>query len=209
MSDPVKSVKEQLVDLFNAALIREGVEAAYTVDDVTFGEVTPYDEGTFDPNNKDAHNTSVEVSVGEFLEQVTSRLHYTRYNLATLAGLRAPELDADADATSTYDVLLEVNDHLKVELEEEDLTDELIEDGVIVLKANPQSLQVFGQASLTIEGVQPQQRVAATIVPPPQAPEQTETTPPVDSTQGESDEDEVTAGETSTGDGSENEDPQA
>lgn len=189
MSDPVKSIKEQLVDLFNAALIAEGVEAAYTVDDVTFGEVEAYDEGTFDPNSQTDHNTSVEVTVGEFLEQVTSRLHYTRYNLATLVGLRAPSFAGDADATSTYDVLDEVNEHIKVELTVEDVSDELVDDGLVTLKAIPQSLLVFGEATLVIEGgTNPQAR--GFVAPP--APE------PTPEPTGETDGDEPT-GET-TGD---------
>lgn len=165
MSDPVKSVKEQLVDMLNASLVNEGIEAEYTVADVTFGEVTPYDEGTYDPTSLTGHNTSVVGSVGEFLEQVDFRLHYTRYNLHLLAGLRPHEFAADAEATSTYDVLAEINEHLKVELTEDDLVDELIEDGVVTLKAKPTSLQVFGETQLTIEGSAPQARVASFSVP--------------------------------------------
>ncbi len=195
MSNPIKPVKEQLVDLFNAALIQEGYEAAYVVGDVVFGEVTPYDEGTFDPTDHNSHNTSVEISVGEWLEQVQSRLHYTRYNLASLVGIRAPEFAGDADATSTYDVLDAINEHLGVELTVEDVEDLLIEDGVVTLKAIAQSLQVFGTATLTIEGVAPQARVASFSAPS----EPTETTPPASEPTDSGDTSTETTGESSEG----------
>jgi hypothetical protein len=149
MSQPVP-IKEQLIDLFNARLLASGITTEYAEEDLTFGDPEAYDPETLDPAEPEGANTSILVTAGEGLEEIQYRLHYCRLDLARLASIRADEIEIDGSPTSTHDLLEELSAHVKFELTEDDLSDELIEDDVVTLIAEATSLAVIGQASFTL-----------------------------------------------------------
>lgn len=155
MSNP-KPIKEQLIDLLNAALAQQGNPTVYVEADLTFGRPVAYDEGTVDTSEPDSFNTSIEVTAGEGLTEVKYRLHYHRYDLAHLASLRPSTINAAlATESSTHDVLALINTHYGVPLLADDLEDDLFEsvdaDSYrVLLNATADSLGVIGSAALVI-----------------------------------------------------------
>lgn len=146
MSQPLP-IKEQLVILFNTRLAESGISTEYEEEDLTFAAPEAYDPGTIDESEPESANTSVLVTAGEGLEQVQYRLHYCRLNLARLASIRAASIEIDGSPTSTHDLLAEVSAHIKFELTEDDVSDELIDDSIVTLIAEETSLSVIGQAA--------------------------------------------------------------
>jgi hypothetical protein len=154
MSNPTPvPTREQLVELFNEQLALSGIDTEYTEEDLTFGDPVAYEPGTVDPSEPEAINTRITVTAGEGLEQIVYQLHYTRLDLTTLGALFAPEVEGTGSETSTHDLLEALSAHLRVELTEDDLEDELLEgDGVITvtLRAKADSITVIGETTLTV-----------------------------------------------------------
>ena len=72
MSEPIKSVGEQIVDMFNAALIQQGVEAAYTLEDLTIGAPVAYEPGSYDVEIKAVRkNGSFDPVVVAFVAEIS------------------------------------------------------------------------------------------------------------------------------------------
>ena len=186
MSEPIKSVGEQIVDMFNAALIQQGVEAAYTLEDLTIGAPVAYEPGSYDETNLEAPNTSLPVSVGTGDEKIDFNLHYTRLTVAGLLAPRATTIEGTGDESSTYDLLDAINELINYELSVDDVTDELLVEtnGIttVVVKADPTSLAVTGQGTLVVEagGASPQARVASFSEPTPPADDETVADEPTD-----------------------------
>lgn len=160
MSEPT-TIKQQLVELLNAALAEAGNPTVYVEADLTFGTPEAYEEGTVDTSEIDSYNTSILVTAGEGLEQVQYRLHYTRLDLSTLTRLRDAELVTEITTeSSTHDVLAPVGEHLGVSFDAEDLDDVLFEaiDGesnLVTLRAAVGSLGFTGEATLVVSDLPP------------------------------------------------------
>ncbi len=149
MSNPTpKPIDEQLLDLFNAALAQSGNSTEYALEDLTFGTPVAYDPETIDPSEPEAHNTSLLVTAGEGLEQVTYNLHYTRLSLERLFAPRDPELLVSAVPDTTYPILEDISEHIGFVLSEDDVEDLEIVNGTVTVTAVPESLAVFGSATI-------------------------------------------------------------
>ncbi|WJJ55106.1 hypothetical protein [Xanthomonas phage RTH11] len=196
MSEPIKSVGEQIVDMFNAALIQQGVNAEYTLEDLTIGAPVAYEPGSYDETNPEAPNTSLPVTVGTGDDLISFNLHYTRLTIAGLLAPRASTIEGTGDESSTYDLLDAINELIKYELTVDDVTDELLVDtnGIVtvLIKADPASLAVSGQGTLVVEsGSAPQARVASFSEPTPPVDETANTEPASEPTADEGQGDEV------------------
>lgn len=161
MSNPA-TIQEQLVSLLNEALLaQQGLEAEYSVEDVTFGEPTLYAPGVIDLTQPTSRNTVVGLTVevaGEDAEadpiEITYNMHYNRLSIAHLLERSEGEIELTGDETSVYDILDQINARIGVELSEDDIEETLIEEdeGVysVVLRAADASLGYFGEIVLAL-----------------------------------------------------------
>ena len=162
MSNPTQSIKDQLAELFNEALLaQQGVTAEYTAAELTFGAPTLYDASVVDLSAPTARNTVVTASVEVEIEGadeptvIESNLHYNRLLVSTLISNYGGAVEGTGDEASTYDLLPALSLLLGTELLEEDFEDVILEEidaenYTITLRAVPGSLGYFGEGTLTL-----------------------------------------------------------
>ncbi|QVD49345.1 hypothetical protein LUCX_275 [Xanthomonas phage vB_XciM_LucasX] len=161
MSNP-KSFPEQLTELLNEQLAAQNLDTVYTVNQLTFGEPELYDEDTIDLTNPTARNSRIAITaVGDDEVEVSYTLHYNRLSLAQLVSVMGDDLEGDGSQVSTYDLLEEIAEKLKLDLTGSDLEDVALEPvnattDTVVLTAKPESLGLFGAAEMTMTKPDPE-----------------------------------------------------
>lgn len=162
MSNPIQSVKDQLTELFNEALLaQQGLEASYEAEELTFAEPVLYDASVIDLTAPTARNSSVLVSIEVPQEDaepllLQNTLHYNRLQIARLISNFGGEIEATGEEASTHDLLALLSAALGTELLADDLEDELLEEVdaetyTCTLRASATSLGYFGEGTITVK----------------------------------------------------------
>lgn len=163
MSDSIQPIKEQLVQLFNQALLeQQSIESHFTAEDLEFSTPTLYDASVVDLNDPTTRNSMVQISVHPESEDeeetapLTYSLHYNRLSVAHLVANYGDVILGDGTEVSTHDALDLLSDALGTVLDAEDFEDVLIEEVTegerrITLRALESSLGYFGETTINME----------------------------------------------------------